>query len=78
MKTASAVVLACALLALGFGLFIIRTTHQPHFLGSVPPSVRLPEVTLVDDRGAPLRFPGFTQRHMRSFLVTPIAETHAP
>lgn len=56
MKTASVVALACALLALGSGLFIIGTAHHPHFLGSTPADVRLPEVTLVDDRGAPFMF----------------------
>lgn len=56
MKTAATVALVCALLALGLGLFIVRTAHQPHFLGSTPPNVRLPEVTLIDDRGAPFMF----------------------
>ncbi len=66
MKTASAVALACALLGLGFGLFIIRTTHQPHFLGSVPPSVRLPEVVLVDDRGAAFTF---SRLHAKAYAL---------
>jgi protein SCO1 len=54
MKTAS--VVAVALLALGFGVFMLRTARQPHFLGFTPPNVRLPEVTLMDDRGAAFTF----------------------
>ena len=66
MKTAAAVALACALLAVGLGLFIVRMAHQPHFLGSTPPNVRLPEVTLIDDRGAPFMF---SQLHATAYAL---------
>ena len=56
MKTVSAVALACALLALGFGLLIVRTAHQQHFLGSAPPNIRLPDVSLIGDRGNAFTF----------------------
>ncbi|MGB8910368.1 MAG: SCO family protein [Candidatus Cybelea sp.] len=66
MKTAFAVALACALLAFGLGLFVIRMALQPHFLGSTPPNVRLPEVTLIDDGGAPFKF---SQLHATAYAL---------
>lgn len=66
MKTVFAVALTCALLAFGFGLYIMGTARQPHFLGSAPPNVRLPEVTLIDDGGAPFKF---SQLHAAAYTL---------
>jgi protein SCO1 len=66
MKAVYALALACALLALGFGLFIIRAAGQPHFLGAVPPNLRLPEVTLIDDRGEAFTF---SQLHAKAYAL---------
>jgi protein SCO1 len=56
MKKAVVIALACVLLPLGVGALIIRAAPQHHFWGSTPPNVSLPEVTLIDDRGAPFTF----------------------
>jgi protein SCO1 len=65
MKAAYALALACALLTLGFWLFIIRAAGQPHFF-AVPPNVRLPEVTLIDDRGEAFMF---SQLHSKAYAL---------
>jgi protein SCO1 len=43
-------------LVVGLGAFAIEMVRQPHFAGSAPPSVRLPDVRLVDDRGQAFTF----------------------
>lgn len=63
----SAVALACALVALGFGLLTVRTPHQPNFLGPAPPNLELPEVALTDDRGAEFKF---SQLHGTAYALS--------
>lgn len=61
-----AVVLACVILALGLALLVIRTQRQPHFMGSAPLNVGLPDVALIDDRGE--RFT-FSDLHARAYAL---------